>query len=119
MAVNISIYNNNNTSTQSVQVSFEGEILAGVDDANNVTDVSYFFRLATGARDTDNITLPHKIVRSLSSLALNDQKQSATNTANAYTDIRSMIVDYTYDYIYGHTADQYSSGVTEQKPMKF
>jgi len=54
----------------------------------------------------------------LSDLALGGVKQSSSNTANAYADVSSMVIDYTYDFIYGHTANQYSSGVAEQKPMQ-
>jgi len=119
MAVNISIYSNTSPSTKSIALSFEGEILAGSNTSVLTTDIDYFFKITTGARDTDNVQLPVKLMLSLDSLALNDNKQSATNTANTYVDIKSMVVDYVYDYINGHTADQYGSGVKLQLPMQF
>ena len=121
MAVNISIYSNANTSTRSVTVDFVGDVLAE-DTANAASwtaDYEYYFKLTTGAQQDNNQSYPAKIVRALSDLALNGQKQSASNVGTDYADVHSMIVDYTYDYIYGHTADQYASGVTEQRPMKF
>jgi len=119
MAVNISIYSNTSPSTKSIALSFEGEILAGSNTGALTTNIDYFFKMTTGARDTGNVQLPVKLMVGLDSLALNNVKQSASNTGVAYTDIKSMVVDYAYDYIYGHTADQYSSGVKVQLPMQF
>jgi len=119
MSVNIQIYSNDNSTTKTINVDFVGDILAASYGATNAACAQYYYKFTTSAQDTDSHNYDPKIVRSLSSLALNDTKQSATNTANAYSDIKSMIVDYVYDYIYGHTANQFSSGVREQKPMKF
>ena len=116
MSVNISIYNNVNAKSNTITLSFEG-VMMTTDPMNTVVD--YFFKFKTAARDESNVTLPLKIVGNLTNLALNNTKQSATNTANAYSNIREMVIDYTYDYIYGHTADQYTSGCTLQEPMKF
>jgi len=86
----------------------------------------YYFKITSSARQDNNAVYPVKIVRSLgatpanvASLALNGKVQSRTNTAGAYSDIRAMIEDYVYDFINGHTADKFSSGCTEQRPMKF
>jgi len=116
MAVSISIYNNVNARSQTITLSFEGVIVA---TEPMTTTVDYFFKFKTSARDSGNTILPVKIVNTMSDLALNHAKQSATNTANAYSTIKEMVVDYTYDYIYGHTANQHASGCTEQLPMKF
>lgn len=119
MAINVSVYSNGNNTSKSITIDFVGDLLAASQGPANVACSQYFFKFSTSGRGTDNIAFPVKIVRSFSDLALNKTKQSAVDTANAYTDVKSMIIDYCYDYIYGHTADQYSSGCTEQKPMKF
>ena len=120
MAVTINIYSNTNTTSKSVTVDFVGDVLAASYRGNTLsTGYDYYFKVTTNAKDIDNAALPAQVVTSLSDLALNDTKQSASNVGTAYTDIRSMIVDYVYDYIYGHTANQFSSGVRLQKRMKF
>jgi len=120
MAVSVPIYSNTNGTSKTVSVDFVGDILAAsFDPSSNTGSVEYYFKFTTGARDTDNITLPVKIVKGLDDLALNHIKQSATDTANVYTDVHSMVIDYIFDYINGHVADQYSSGVKQQKRMKF
>lgn len=119
MAISIPVYNNVNAISKTITVDFVGDILAADNKANvSSSTPTYYFKFSTAAKDTDDVTLGVKLCLGLSDLALNGVKQSATNTANAYADIKSMIIDYTYDYVYGHTADQYSSGVTEQLPMQ-
>jgi len=39
--------------------------------------------------------------------------------SNPYTDVNSMIIDYTYDFINGHTVNKFGSGCTAQPAMKF
>ena len=121
MAISVQIYSNANSSSKVVTYDFVGDVLAASDELLGVNTASteYYFRITTGATQDDNTPYEAKVARSLSELVLNGVKQSATDTNAAYSDVKSMIVDYTYDYINGHTADQYSSGVTEQKPMKF
>ena len=123
MAINVQIYSNTNTSSKSVTFDFVGDVLAASHEEpfspTNAASVEYYFKVTTGARQDDNTTYSPKVVRGLDELVLNGQKQRITNTANAYTDIKSMVVDYTYDFIYGHTANLYGSGVTAQRPMKF
>jgi hypothetical protein len=123
MAVSIQIYSNSNATTKTVSIDFAADVLAASFGTSTGSDVQYFFKLSTGARDEANVALPVKVVKSLNELALNPtnalQKQSATNTNVAYTSIKSMIVDYVYDYVEGHTADQFTSGCTLQRPMKF
>lgn len=118
MAVNVQIYGNVSGRQQSVTVDFVGDVLVANDDPF-ANDIEYYFKFTTAARSTDGSSLGTKISRSLDDLVLNSVKQSAVNTANAYSDVNSMVVDYLYDYINGHTDDQYSSGVTEQLPMNF
>lgn len=125
MAVNISIYSNTNTTSKSIAFDFVGDVLAANSEWNNAntSSVEYYFKITTGAQDSASAAFPAKVVRSLDELALNGtaatRKQAATNTANAYSDIRSMIVDYTYDFITGHLANTFSSACTLQLPMKF
>jgi len=123
MAVNVNIYSNANSSSKSVSFDFVGDVLAANNEApfspSNASSVEYYFRVTSSARQDDDAVYPAKVVRSLSELVLDAQKQRKTDDANAYSDIKSMVVDYTYDYINGHAADLYSSGVTEQRPMKF
>jgi hypothetical protein len=83
------------------------------------TELSFYFRVSTSARDTDGGSLPEYLVMSLDELALNGVKQRRTDTAAAYTDINDMIEDYLYDYVNGHAADLHSSGVQERLPMQF
>ena len=120
MPVNISIYNNVNVVTKSISISFDGQIVSPSNATSYTTTTEYYFRFRPSAYDTDNKALPIRMSRKLSDLALDgtSPKQSATNTGNAYSNIKEMIIDYTYDYIYGHTANQYSSGCKLQKPMQ-
>ena len=132
MAVGISIFSNANSTSKSISVDFVGNVLAAQQEidpetrANTFTQ-EYYFKFTTGARDDTSTALPVKINRRLSELTLLEggnpnstkRKQSASNTGASYADIKSMIVDNVYDYVYGHDVDQYLSGCTEQRPMKF
>ena len=118
MAINLSVYSNGNTSSKTITVDFVADFLAS--SANGVSDQTrYFFKYSTSARDSDNVAFGAKVAEGLDDLVLNSEKQRITDTAAAYTDIKSMIVDYTYDFIQGHAAELYSTSVTLQKPMKF
>lgn len=117
MSINLSIYDETLARSQSISIDFIAEVLA--DDTSSPGTVQWFFKFTTGARDTSNLVYTPKIVKSLSDLALNKSKQSAVNTAADYTSIQGMIEDYTYDYLQGHTADQFSSGCTAKAPLKF
>ena len=123
MAVNVQIYSNANSSSKTVTFDFVGDVLAADNEwpysPTNAASVEYYFKITTGATQDDNSAYAAKVVRSLAELVLNGQKQRKTNTANAYSDIKSMVVDYTYDYINGHAANLYGSGASLQKPMKF
>ena len=120
MAVNVSVYSNANGTSRTISFDFVGNVLAANTEIDaNAAAVEYYFKITTSARQDNSVAFPAKIVRRLSELVLNGQKQAATNTAAAYTDIRSMIVDYTYDYIVGHAANKFSSGVSAQNPMQF
>ena len=119
MAISVQIYSNANSSSRSISFDFVGDILSPSDVPTNVSCNSYYFKIVSGGTQDNNAAFPARVVRGLDELVLNKTKQRVVNTANAYSDIRSMIVDYTYDFIHGHTADLYSSGCTLQRPMKF
>lgn len=125
MAVGISIYSNANNKTQTVNIDFVADFLAAsLSGVSN--ELQYFFKFTTSARDLDNSQLPVKIVEGLGDLPLMEgsnvsstRYRSATNSTNAYEDIRTMVIDYIYDYTQGHTENQWLSGCYEQKAMKF
>lgn len=131
MAINISIYSNANSASQSISFDFVGNVLASDNNqwaANNAADLEYYFIATTGARQNTNVTFAPKVMRSFSDLALDNPTQNSPNacqtalngnTTNAYTTVKSMVVDYVYDYINGHAANVASSGCVFQGPMKF
>jgi len=118
MAVSLGIYSNGNTSTKTIQVDFVADFLAS--SSNGVSDrTKYFFKFNTSARDSDNNPFGVKVSESLSDLVLNKEKRRMSNSGVLYGNVKSMIVDYVYDYIYGHDENQWDIVVREQKPMKF
>lgn len=121
MSINIPIYSNSNSSSRSVAFDFVGDILVADDAPGNASGVDYYFKISAVGTQDNNAAFPIKIVRSLSSLALNKKNQSALNSGSTspYSNIKSMVIDYTWDYINGHAANAYGSGCTLQRPMKF
>ena len=119
MAINLQIYSNANNVSKTVVVDFVGDISALSNDVSVDDSVRYYFKFTTGAKDTSNLSYVPRLVTDLSDLALNKSVQSASNVSAAYSNVKAMIKDYVYDYIHGHTADQYLSGVTVKAPMKF
>lgn len=119
MAINVSVYSNANSSSKTITFDFVSDILAPSDFPANSACNAFYFKVTAGATQDNNLAFPVKIIRGLDELALNHNKQRITNTANNYSTIKEMIVDYTYDYINGHAADLYGSGCTLQRPMKF
>lgn len=118
MAISLGIYSNGNASSKTVTADFIADFLAS--SSNGVSNQTrYFFKFNTNAKHSDNTAIGVKVVEGLDDLALNHEKQSAQNTANNYSDIRSMVVDYMYDLIHGHTEGQYLTSVRAQLPMKF
>ncbi len=122
----ISVYSNANNSTRAINFDFVGDVLAARDSVYSNTSAScfeYYFKVTTGATQDNNLSFPIVVVKTLDDLALNprsaSQKQSQTNTANSYGSIKEFIIDYTYDFINGHTSNQFGSGCTLQEPMKF
>lgn len=119
MSITLAIYSNTYNVTKNVLVDFVGEIAAISDDVSVDNQTRYFFKFTTSAKDTSDLSYAPRIVENLTDLALNKTKQSVVNTANAYSDIKSMVTDYAYDYIHGHVFDKFSSGVQLKAPMKF
>lgn len=118
MAINLGIYSNGNATSKTVSVDFVADYLAS--SSNGMSDrTKYFFKFSTSAKDSDGSNFGVKISESLNDKVLNNERQRVSNTAAAYTDIKSMVVDYVYDFIVGHDAGHFSTSVTEQKPMKF
>ena len=119
MAITLRIYSNANTSSKSITVDFLGDILAASDTANvGSSQVQYYFKFTTGSKDDRNLSYAPKIVLDLSDLSLNKLAQSSSNTTAAYTSISNMVTDYVYDYVSGHTENQYAVVVNEKRPMK-
>jgi hypothetical protein len=123
MSVQLQIYSNANSYSTSVDVDFVGDVLVSSFGNAASSTIEYYFKTASYARTDIDGAMPIHIIKKLDDLALNptsvNKKQSATDTANAYADINSMVIDYVYDYVHGHIADQYSSGCSAQNPMKF
>jgi len=117
MAINLEIYDETTSRSQSISFDFSAEVLA--DETSAPGTIQWFFKITTGAVDTSNIGYQPKIVKTFSDLALNKTKQSANNTAAPYATIKAMVDDYAFDILQGHTANQFSSGCTAKAPMKF
>jgi hypothetical protein len=121
MSVNISIYNNVNARSQSITLSFEGTLVTA-DPMPAIPLVDYFFKFKTSARNSSNVVLPLKIVEAMNTFPIQGSGgdfQSANCSSVAYSTIKEMVVDYTYDYIYGHASNACGSVCSEQLPMKF
>ena len=128
MSISVQIYSNANSSSRSITFDFVGDILASNDVPANASCSSFYCKVMANAYQDNNVAFPVKIVRSLTDLVLYKpgdasvtRHQSALNsgTTNSYSDIRSMIIDYTYDFINGHAANAYGSECLLQRPMKF
>ena len=119
MSISVQIYSNANSSSKSITFDFVSDILAPTDVATNTTSNAFYFKVTTGGTQDNNAVFPVKIVRSLSELVLNKQKQRINNVATDYNTVGEFITDYIYDYINGHTANLYGSECTLQRPMKF
>lgn len=118
MAINLQIYSNAYNTTKTITVDFVADVATIIDDSSIDDTTRYFFKLTTSAKDTDNLSYTTRVVADLSDLALNKTKQASSNIGTPYASIRSMILDYVYDYINGHAEDKFSSGVHYKAPMK-
>jgi hypothetical protein len=121
MAINLSIYSNGNASSKTIAVDFLSDWLAS--SSNGVSDqVKYFFKFTTGAKDEDGLSYEVRIAESLSDLVLNKEFQRTnviTPDSNAYSNIKTMIMDYAYDFVYGHDVNQNGATIQAKAAMKF
>jgi len=119
MTIQLQIYNNVNNVTRTLTVDFNADILATLITNASGTCYDYYFKFTPSATDTADVQLPIKFASDLTDLVLNGVAQKGNCSSNAYSDITSMIIDYTYDYIAGHLANECGSGCSLQRPMKF
>ena len=119
MAITVQIYSNANSSSRTITFDFVGNILASSN--SNAACSSFYFNVSASGTQDNGSAFPVKIIKGLDGLVLNGQMQSSLNSysTSPYTDIKSMVVDYVYDYVNGHTANEGGSGCTLQRPMKF
>jgi hypothetical protein len=118
MAINLQVYSNAYNTTKTIAIDFVSDIATITDDSSVDDTTRYFFKMTTSAKDTDELSYTPRVVTKLSDLALNKTKQSSSNVASDYSTIKDMILDYVYDYMNGHSSDQYLSGVSYKAPMK-
>ena len=116
MSIVLDIYSNVNAQSQQVILDFYADILPE-SAYQGPTEIEYYAKFTTSALDEDGLTYGERLVMGWDDLALNATKHSAADDSNAYTSIKTMVIDYVYDYINGHTADKYSSGVAYKAPM--
>ena len=120
MSVKEEIYNNVSGGSSYVTVDFANSILT--QDPSDASQIYYIsFTPKSTAKTTSGASLPVKAATGLDDLVLagNGGSQSITNDSNAYSNITAMVADYMYDYINGHTSNQFSTGVTAQLPLDF
>lgn len=118
MAISVQIYDNTTGNSNYINLDLLADFLA--DSAGgNPNELQYFISMTTSSLDTSLLPYAPRYAKSLSTLALNGVKRSSVDSAVAYDNIKTMIDDYVYDYIYGHTADKYSSGCTLKAPISF
>jgi hypothetical protein len=117
MAVNVSVLNESNGRTGTISIDFVLNILAAEKDYPLSTDCEFYFTVTTNKTAVGGGAIGPVVMKSLSDLALNGNKQSRSDTGSAYTSVTDMVQDYIYDFIHGHIADKYSSGVTARAAM--
>lgn len=118
MAINLNLYSINNTASKTLIVDFDANFLAASRTGVS-TGVEYFFKFNVSGNYQDGRSVETKLNSGLSDLVLNGEKRRISNTASAYTDIKSMIVDYAFDCINGHDAGENGSSVDAQPPLDF
>jgi len=120
MSVREDIYNNVSGGTSYVTVDFTNSILTA--DPANPSQI-YYISFVPKGKNANNVILPTKAATGLSDLCLGGNVASASHSATytnvAYTSITDLVADYMYDYINGHTANQFNTGVTLQLPLNF
>jgi len=119
MALNLTVYSNANNVSRTITFDFFNDIAAIEAEPSLSNEIQFFFKASTSARDLNNAAYPVRIITGLDDLALNGVKQSAVDTDAEYSNVKAMVIDYTYDMIHGHTANQFGSGCKVKPPMKF
>ena len=118
MSVKEEIYNNVSGGSSYVTVDFANSILTT--DPSDASQIYYIsFTPKSSAKTTSGASLPVKAATGLDDLVLNGSVQSSSNTSSDYASINALVSDYMYDYINGHTGNQFLSGVTAQLPLDF
>ena len=117
MAVTFTIKNELNNGTGTVTLDFVYDILASEKDYPLTNENQFYFKMNTSKLAVGGAAIPVKIIKSLSELALNGASQSRTSTASAYASVTDMVEDYLYDFIHGHTLNQFGSGCSAQGAM--
>ena len=120
MAVTHTIYSNANARSQSISIDFVNDVLsASFDTVANVGAVDWFFKVTTGAQTVNSLAIPTQVVVGLDDLTLNSNVQSQSNNSSDYSNVKSMVIDYVWDFVNGHATNRHNSGVGERREMKF
>lgn len=118
MAINLQVYSNAYNTTKTIAIDFVSDIATISDDTSVDDTTRYFFKMTTSAKDTDNLSYTPRIVEDMSDLALNKTKRSTSDDATPYSGINDLVLDYLWDYMQGHSANQFTSGCTYKAPLK-
>ena len=114
MAINVTVLNEDNARTAQIQLDFVLDILASEDDFPLSTECEFYFKMLTTSKQVvSGSSIPVKVTKSLSDLALSGTgtpAQSNSGSTSVYTSITDMVEDYLYDFIHGHMANQSGSG---------
>ena len=120
MAINVTVLNEDNSKTGQIQLDFVLDILASEDDYTTPnTECEFYFKMNTSTKQIGGGDIPVKVTKSLSDRSLNGTHQSRPAVApviqtDPYASITDMVEDYLFEFIHGHTANQYTSSVTAQ-----
>jgi len=117
MTTRLEIYSNADSETKTVTVDFTSAVSAFTTDATSNPQNRFYFIFKCSARDSADLRYADRIVEDQDDLVLNRTKRSISDSNTAYTTITDMVTDFVYDYINGHTADQFSSGVGAKASM--
>lgn len=125
MAISISIYSNSNTSSKTVTFDVQSSLLASsYDTLTGRTALDHYIVSKSSAKQDDgsNTNLATRAIIGLGDFPLQGptgNSHSRVTSTTAYANVTALVNDYLWDYVYGHTADQSSTGVSVQAPMKF
>jgi hypothetical protein len=124
MAISLTVINEVGNGRGTVSIDFVYDILASSAIPYPVSSENeYYFKVSTASKQAvSGSSIPIQTIKSLDELALDgtgtpSQSRGIIANPNAYASITDMVEDYLYDFIHGHTADQFSSGVSAQGAM--